>query len=59
MKTFPELTEDDHAKLSKLDEDWMKSNDGKDRWRTFMARLVHCPYAYIFDQRDGIDMKRK
>ena len=37
MKEFPELAEDDHAKVTKLDEDWMKSESGKKRWHDFIA----------------------
>ncbi|KAG5637665.1 hypothetical protein H0H81_003686 [Sphagnurus paluster] len=36
IEFFPELSENDHAKLTKIDEDWMKSDDGKKRWRTFI-----------------------
>ncbi|KAF8665027.1 hypothetical protein AX16_000639 [Volvariella volvacea WC 439] len=36
LKTFPELAENDYATLIKLDEDWMKSKEGKNRWRTFI-----------------------
>ncbi|PFH47596.1 hypothetical protein AMATHDRAFT_6587 [Amanita thiersii Skay4041] len=36
MKTFPEMAEPPHDKLVKLDEDWMKSPDGKKRWRDFI-----------------------
>ncbi|KAF8801203.1 DUF757-domain-containing protein [Phlegmacium glaucopus] len=36
MKTFPELAEPPHDKLVKLDEDWMKSPEGKQRWRDFI-----------------------
>ncbi|TFY59932.1 hypothetical protein EVG20_g7608 [Dentipellis fragilis] len=36
MKDFTELTEP-HEKLVRLDEDWMKSKDGKERWRAFIA----------------------
>lgn len=36
MEFFPELSVDNHAKLTKLDEEWMKSEDGKNRWRTFI-----------------------
>ncbi|VDC05277.1 unnamed protein product [Peniophora sp. CBMAI 1063] len=35
---FPELFENDFAKLRKMDEDWMKSKEGKERWRKFMAQ---------------------
>lgn len=37
MKAFPELAEEPYEKLTKLDEDWMKSNQGKKRWREFIA----------------------
>ncbi|KAJ6464193.1 DUF757-domain-containing protein [Mycena vitilis] len=36
LKTFPELAENDYAKLVKLDEDAMKSPEGKERWRVFI-----------------------
>lgn len=36
MAEFPELAEDSYAKVTKLDEDWMKSTEGKDRWRKFI-----------------------
>ncbi|KAG5735837.1 UPF0368 protein, partial [Termitomyces sp. T112] len=36
-KTFPELFENDNAKLIKLDEDFLKSEDAKKRWRAFHA----------------------
>ncbi|KAJ6625071.1 DUF757-domain-containing protein [Mycena sp. CBHHK59/15] len=36
LTTFPELAEDAHAKLVKLDEEWMKSAEGKERWRKFI-----------------------
>ncbi|KAJ7672480.1 DUF757-domain-containing protein [Mycena polygramma] len=36
LKTFPELAENDYAKLVKLDEDAMKSPEGKERWRLFI-----------------------
>ncbi|PPQ68794.1 hypothetical protein CVT26_001709 [Gymnopilus dilepis] len=36
MATFPELNEPPYEKISKLDEDWMKSPEGKKRWRDFI-----------------------
>ncbi|KAL0945930.1 hypothetical protein HGRIS_012211 [Hohenbuehelia grisea] len=36
MKDFPELAEAPHDKLTKIDEDWMKTPEGKERWRKFM-----------------------
>ncbi|PPQ68088.1 hypothetical protein CVT25_014251 [Psilocybe cyanescens] len=36
MTTFPELNQEPYDKLVKIDEDWMKSTDGKNRWREFI-----------------------
>lgn len=36
MSTFPELAEEPHEKVTKIDEDWLKSESGKARWRDFM-----------------------
>ncbi|KIY47312.1 DUF757-domain-containing protein [Fistulina hepatica ATCC 64428] len=36
MKDFPEYAEPPYEKLAKLDEDWMKTKDSKDRWRKFV-----------------------
>ncbi|KIM41229.1 hypothetical protein M413DRAFT_445269 [Hebeloma cylindrosporum] len=36
MKTFPELSEAPYDKLVQLDEDWMKSAEGKTKWRNFI-----------------------
>ena len=38
LKEFPELAENDYEKLIKLDEEWMKSEEGKKRWRNFMQQ---------------------
>ena len=35
ITAFPEFDDDDHAKLVKLDEDWLKSEIGKKKWREF------------------------
>ena len=43
MATFPELAENDHAKVTKLDEEWMKSEAGKKSWRDFITRCVPLP----------------
>jgi hypothetical protein len=40
MNTFPELSENAYEKLIKLDEDWMKSVEGKQRWRVFIESCV-------------------
>ncbi|KAG7445255.1 DUF757-domain-containing protein [Guyanagaster necrorhizus] len=36
LKAFPEMASEPYDKLTKLDEDWMKSEEGKGRWRAFM-----------------------
>lgn len=36
MREFPEFAEH-HDKLVKLDEEWLKSKEGKERWRAFIA----------------------
>lgn len=38
MKAFPELADPPYHNLVKLDEEWMKSPDGKKRWRDFIER---------------------
>lgn len=48
MKTFPEFAEPPHAKLIKLDEDWMKTPEGKKRWREFMERYKEKVKDYNF-----------
>jgi hypothetical protein len=35
LKEFPEFGEQ-HEKLVKLDEEWLKSYNGKERWRNFI-----------------------
>ncbi|KAM6501346.1 DUF757 domain containing protein [Amanita muscaria] len=36
MRAFPELAEPPHDKINQIDENWMKSPDGKTRWRQFI-----------------------
>ncbi|TCD63655.1 hypothetical protein EIP91_005135 [Steccherinum ochraceum] len=36
MEIFPELNAEPYDKVTVLDEDWLKSPDGKDRWRNFI-----------------------
>ncbi|KAF8622409.1 hypothetical protein AX15_007056 [Amanita polypyramis BW_CC] len=48
MKAFPELAEPPHEKLIKLDEDWMKSADGKKRWREFIQQYENKIQDYSF-----------
>lgn len=35
MSAFPEFNEENHVHLVKLDEDWLKSDIGKKKWREF------------------------
>lgn len=48
MATFPEFAEDNHAKLIKLDEEWLKSAEGKKRWRAFCERYKDKVKDYNF-----------
>ncbi|KAG5641096.1 hypothetical protein DXG03_006033 [Asterophora parasitica] len=48
IEFFPEFSENDYAKLVKLDEDWMKSADGKKRWRTFINSYENKVKDYNF-----------
>lgn len=38
LKAFPELAEPPYDNFVKLDEEWMKSPEGKRRWRDFIER---------------------
>ena len=40
MRDFPEFATAPHASLVALDEEWMKSKEGKGRWRTFIEACV-------------------
>ncbi len=40
MREFPELNVEPYEKITKLDEDWMKSAEGKERWRKFIQESV-------------------
>jgi len=48
LKTFPELADPPHDKLVKLDEDWMKSPEGKQRWRDFIESYKEKVKDYNF-----------
>lgn len=37
IATFPELNEEPYDKFTKLDEAWMKSDEGKTKWRDFIS----------------------
>lgn len=48
MREFPEFSEPPHDKLVKLDEEWMKSADGKKRWREFAEQYKEKVKDYNF-----------
>jgi hypothetical protein len=48
MATFPELNAEPYDKLTKIDEDWMKSPDGKTRWRDFIESYKEKVKDYNF-----------
>ncbi|EPT01963.1 hypothetical protein FOMPIDRAFT_141787 [Fomitopsis schrenkii] len=48
MSDFPELKDSDHAKITVLDEEWMKSKDGKERWRKFIQSYEEKVKDYNF-----------
>ncbi|KAI0342492.1 DUF757-domain-containing protein [Trametopsis cervina] len=47
-KDFPELFEEPYEKITKLDEEWMKSKDGKERWRKFIETYKDSVKDYNF-----------
>ncbi|KAF8731528.1 hypothetical protein AX14_004729 [Amanita brunnescens Koide BX004] len=48
MEKFPELAEPPHEKLTKLDEEWLKSADGKKKWRDFILQYENKIKDYNF-----------
>ncbi|KAJ7241688.1 DUF757-domain-containing protein [Mycena haematopus] len=59
IKTFPELVENDHAKLVKLDEDGMKSPEGKERWRVFIESYKKKVKDYNFGSLIRTDARQE
>ncbi|RDB17192.1 Protein PBDC1 [Hypsizygus marmoreus] len=59
MEAFPEFTENDHEKLTKLDEDWMKSDDGKNRWRDFIQAYEKKVKDYNFGSLIRTDARQE
>lgn len=43
LREFPEFADAPHARLVTLDEEWMKSKEGKERWRAFITACVFSP----------------
>ncbi|KAH7911508.1 polysaccharide biosynthesis-domain-containing protein [Hygrophoropsis aurantiaca] len=48
MTAFPEFKDAPHEGLTKLDEEWLKSADGKDRWREFIKPYENRVKDYNF-----------
>ncbi|KAJ6565471.1 DUF757-domain-containing protein [Mycena vulgaris] len=59
LKTFPELAEADHAKLIKLDEEAMKSPEGKERWRVFIESYKKKVKDYNFGSLIRTDARQE
>lgn len=54
---FPELFTPPYDGLVKLDEDWMKSNEGKNRWREFIESYKDKVKDYNFGSLIRTDAK--
>jgi len=50
LRDFPEFATAPHASLAALDEDWMKSKEGKERWRAFINACVPPPLSPVLCQ---------
>ncbi|KAJ2967384.1 hypothetical protein NUW54_g13519 [Trametes sanguinea] len=59
MKEFPELAENDYEKLLKIDEDWMKSESGKKRWRDFIQQYEKKIQDYNFGSLIRTDARQE
>ena len=63
MKTFPELSDNAYEKLIKLDEEWLKSVERKQRWRVFIEslRVAHSDMSSLSDGFYGssVAMRRR
>lgn len=61
MKDFPELAEEPYHKLVKIDEELMKSPEGKERWRKFIAEFVvsRCCRCNDVCSTQGTDTRRR
>ncbi|KAJ7829392.1 DUF757-domain-containing protein [Mycena olivaceomarginata] len=59
LKTFPELAENGHAKLVKLDEEGMKNPEGKERWRVFIESYKKKVKDYNFGSLIRTDARQE
>ena len=63
LREFPEFAVAPHASLIVLDEEWMKSKEGKERWRDFIKACVYLslsclPVAFL-TPTNAADMRRR
>lgn len=47
IATFPEFNTEGHEKLVRLDEDSLKSEEGKKKWRDFINQCVHIVIFFL------------
>ncbi|KAF8237616.1 DUF757-domain-containing protein [Tricholoma matsutake] len=59
MKAFPEFSGTAHEKLINLDEDWMKSAEGKQRWRVFIESYAKKVKDHNFGSLVRTDAKKE
>ncbi|KAF8558558.1 DUF757-domain-containing protein [Imleria badia] len=59
MATFPEFNANGHEKLLKLDEDWLKSEEGKTKWRDFINQYETKVKDYNFGSLIRTDATRE
>jgi hypothetical protein len=50
LREFPEFATAPHASLVALDEEWMKSKEGKERWRTFINACVCLSFSRLVQE---------
>ncbi|KAI0033016.1 polysaccharide biosynthesis-domain-containing protein [Vararia minispora EC-137] len=58
-RDFPELFADGHEKLIRIDEDWTKSKEGKERWRNYMAEYEKKIKDYNFGSLIRTDSEKE
>ncbi|CDO72126.1 hypothetical protein BN946_scf184962.g69 [Trametes cinnabarina] len=59
MKEFPELAENNYEKLLVIDEDWLKSESGKKRWRDFIQQYEKKIQDYNFGSLIRTDARQE
>ncbi|KAI0083786.1 polysaccharide biosynthesis-domain-containing protein [Irpex rosettiformis] len=56
-RDFPEMFEEPYDKITKLDEEWMKSKDGKEKWRKFIDSYKETVKDYNFGSLIRMDAR--